>query len=223
MLNQQLRDEANHINRILSTRNHEPKRRRRDALLGEAVEASLRAIPVLSEEPLITDTGPYLAESLARFGDNPHALREELRHDGLLLTMFISTECRLLNDIGVSTTAIEEIANELIRMITSQESFEPFLFDSNSARVATFNLSDQLMALATELKQDLEALVIQQARAGTSARVSAVLKALGGSLVVTADAGATVASHGLAYGAGATSITFGAAMVGQALTDIFEG
>lgn len=78
------------------------------------------------------------------------------------------------------------------------------------------------MALANELETDVAAIANEQARAGTSARVSAVLKALAGSLIVTADAGATVASHGIAYGAGSASVTFGAAMVGNALDDIFD-
>jgi hypothetical protein len=46
-----------------------------------------------------------------------------------------------------------------------------------------------------------------------------VLGVLGGSLVVAADTGATVASHGIAASAGAASVSLGAAMVSRSFDE----
>lgn len=70
MLLKQIRDEANLVNELLSRRAYTRKRRERRRPLQEAIDASLRALPVLAEEPLIVHTEEYLNDSFERLGGN---------------------------------------------------------------------------------------------------------------------------------------------------------
>jgi len=209
VLNQQVRDEANHINRLLSRRGWVGNRKERRGLLTEATDASIRGLTALANEPLITETRAYLDQSFERLGGNPAAFTEELRHDALLLQMFISAEERLLRDMGVDASAVQRIAESLVATIFSEDG------DSEPET----DLEERLRALIGELQTDLAALQRDAQRAGTAARVAAALGGLGGALVVAVDGAATVASHGLAFGAGQASISLGAGMIGKALDD----
>jgi hypothetical protein len=209
MLAQQVRDEANLINELLSRRRYTRRRTDRRRLLAEAVDASLRALPVLRQEPLITDTAAYLERSEVRLHHNGEALIEEMRHDALLLQLFISAESRLLADIGVSAGVIEATVASLTQVITE---------DASQPEA----LGDKLGRLQAELERDLRAIQHQADRDGMAARVAGVLGVLGGSLVVTANAGVAVASHAVLAGPMAASVSAGSAMVGRALDDVLS-
>jgi hypothetical protein len=177
-------------------------------LLQEALEASNRAVPVLANEPLITRTREYLGDSFERLGSNPFALSEELRHDSLLLQMFIKAEIRLLEDIGISSITLSQVVGQLIDAINVGPDVE------------ISDLDERFRRLGEELQADLDAIRLNEERRGVESRIAGVLGVLGGSLVVAADGGAAIASHGLAAGAAAASISFGSAMVGRALDDV---
>jgi hypothetical protein len=205
MLPEQIIVEANNINQALRKRNWTTRKRERRALLGQAVEASLAALPILANEPLIVDTEGYLSRSFERLGNNGQALLEEMRLDALVLQMFVNAECHLLQEIGVDPSTIQGIADSLVTLI------------ADGARQPHDTLSEKLDRLIYELQADLDTIRRQSQRDGTAERLAGALGVLGGSLVVAADAAAAVASHGIAAGAAGASVSLGSAMVDRSL------
>lgn len=208
MLAPQIMVEANNINQALRKRNWTRRRKERRALLGQAVEASLTALPILADEPLITNTYSYLATSFERLGNNGAALREEMRQDALVLQMFINAQCHLLHEIGVDSFTIEGIADSLVAVIT------------DGTAPPEDSLAEKLNQLISELQTDLAAIAHDAERDGTASRLAGALGVLGGSLVVAADAAAAVASHGIAAGAAGASVSAGSALVGRSLDEV---
>lgn len=208
MLAQQIILEANNINQALRKRDWTRRKNERRALLGQAVEASLEILPVLSREPLIANTEAYLNASFERLGNNGQALREEMRQDALVLQMFINAECRLLQEIGVGPRMLEETAKSLIAII------------SEGTPQPDGTLAEKLNQLIAELREDLAHIRRESQRDGTAARLAGALGVLGGSLVVAADAAAAVASHGIVAGAAGASVSAGSAMVGRSLDEV---
>ena len=205
MLPAQLVHEGELIHEKLSERIYTRNKRDRERLLREAVDASLRALPVLAQEPLITNTRQYLEDSYQRLNANPYALREELRQDALLLRMFMSAETRLLNDIGVHGLMLDGIVTRLIETIYSD------------AQEPVESLEGRIGDLISELQRDLDSINREVERRGTEARLAGVLGVIGGALLCFVNTAATVASHGLAAGAGAASVSLGSGMVGRSL------
>jgi hypothetical protein len=208
VLAQQIIVEANNINQALRRRTWTRRRRDRRALLGQAVEASLAALPILANEPLIANTYEYLNASFERLGNNGEALREEMRQDALVLQMFINAQCDLLREIGVNSLMLEDIASSLISVITERTA------------PPDASLADKLGQLISELQTDLDLIREESERDGTAMRLAGALGVLGGSLVVAADAAAAVASHGIAAGAAGASVSAGSAMVERSLDEV---
>jgi hypothetical protein len=211
VLAEQILVEANNVNLALRKRAWTRRRGDRRALLGQAIEASLSALPVLANEPLIADTENHVRSSLERLGCNEQALLEEMRHDALILRMFINAESRLLAEMGVHAELITGVADALVDVIRE------------ATPIPDQNLQSRLQQLISELSTDLDAIRKEAVRDGTAARLAAALGVLGGSLVVAADSAAAVGSAGASAGLSGASIAAGSALVGQSLNEATSG
>jgi hypothetical protein len=175
-------------------------RKNRRQLMELAVLSSLRAIRVLEEEPFVVDPDRYLAELEERSDYNLAQVREELREDTVRLRLFLEAECRLLLDLGVSQRAVDRIRRDLAaRALGDPEQVE----DMRSA----------LNELLATLDSELEHLDDDESHGRLLRRLVGVLEALGGALVVGADAAAgaagAAASAGLTVAGAGISGAFG--------------
>ncbi len=160
---------------------------------------------MLREEPLINDTRSYLNRTYERLGGNPEAVVEEMRHDALLLQMFIHAEARLLEDVGLSPGSLEATVHMLAEVILS------------AAAAPERSFAERLDQLQTELEEDLAAIQAQETRDGTERRIAGVLGVLCGSLVVAVDAAAGVGTAGVAAGFAGASVLAGTTLVDRSL------
>lgn len=205
MILAQVRDELNQVNRLLDEYDTLlEKRRNRDErgrLLKRAGFASMRGVEALIEDQRTREFLPL--------DDDVYRLLEEMRQDEATLRLFIKTEMRLLEDLGVTREAIKKIEAslgdvllELGRMTTPAEA--------------------QLRQLLDEFEGSLNSLFEEGREREILSRLSGVVQALGGALIVGANgvaglglAGVTVAvsaaGAAISIAAGTEVMTTGAA------------
>lgn len=212
MILEQVRDEMNRVNWVLdefeSIHGRGRKRRhRRTELLEMAVLASIRGVEALIDEQwtkdpeyLVTDEHAFIAA-------------EWMRQDAALLRAFIAAECRLLEDIGVRPEAVRRIMRGL----------EGVLLDPEGAPEPPV---ERLERLIGTLRADLQALEKEGHDELVMRRLTGVLEALGGGLIVATNgivgAGLTPVTGGLSAAGAAVSGAVGVEMVNRGATKALE-
>lgn len=205
MILAQVRDELNQVNWLLdeydtlrdARRNREERRR----LLQRAGFASIRGLEALIEDRQTRQLMPP--------DDDFYRLLEAMRQDEALLRLFLKTEMRLLEDLGVSAAAVKKI----------EESLGDVLLELNGSPELA---EDQLRELLTSFEGSLAALDEQGRERETVARLLGVVQALGGALLVGANGVAGLGSAGATLGATVVLSAAGAAISVAAGTEVMN-
>jgi hypothetical protein len=204
MILAQVRDEMNAVNRYLDEYEAAHSRGRRKELLQMAVTASIRGLGALSEEAWTRD--PVSQQALIGIPSQElRVLLEGMRQDSALLRAFVIAECRLLADLGVRPASVEQVRRSLERTLEAMTTAEPVPPDS-------------VAELLTQLDRDLAGLAAAGHDGNVIGRLAGVVLAMGGGLLVGANA--TVGT-GLAPVTGGISAA-GAAVSVAAGTDMFS-
>jgi hypothetical protein len=180
----QVRDELNQVNWLLDEYDAHSRSRRdrgeRRRLLQRAAAASVRGVQALIEDQ---ETKPMVPVDV-----DIHRALEEMRQDEALLRLFIRTEVRLLEDVGVAAEAIRRIEDSLGRVLLELEG----IADRDDHR---------LFELLEVFERSLEELAAEGRHREVVARLSGVVQALGGALLVgvngVAGVGTAAATMGL--------------------------
>jgi hypothetical protein len=205
---------VNDLDLILDDFEVQDDKRNRGRLLERAVLLSIRGLNVLVQEPFVTDPDQYLAAMQERLNRNPWAVQEEIRHDSTTLTLFLAAECRLLNDLGVSESAVSRIRNALEGAIREfpldRESREsPYVGQIREPSEYLQDLKDRMQSLIEILTGELDRLYDDTRHKKLIARLAGVFETLGGALIVAANAAA---------GGAAAPATGGLSAAGAALS-----
>jgi hypothetical protein len=198
-------DELNQVNWLLdeydSLREARRNRDERRRLLQRAVSASVRGIGTLVEDVQTQKFMPV---------DNDfYRVLEEMRQDEALLRLFLRTEMRLLQDLGVSDSAIKKVEASLGDVLLE--------FDGKP-EVAEGRLHE----LLSSFEQSLYALDQQDREAEVVGRLLGVVQALGGALLVGANGVAGVGSAAASLGATVVLSAAGAAISIAAGTEVMN-
>ncbi len=210
MLTAQIGFEANNINVVLDQLKSTRRRKARNALLDQGLQAAKRALEQLREEPLITRTAEYVGETLARHDFNPWALSEELRVDRDTIRWFVKAECNLLRAEGFAADLVEAIEQDMLAILAGP------LGDP------TFSLEEKFQQLAVRVDQDLQRLYQQGENSDAHRTLAVVLGVLGGCAAVAADTAAAAATTGVAAPLLGLSVPLGASMIDQALSELLD-
>jgi hypothetical protein len=210
---EQIVSEANNVNVLLDELKHTSRIRplRRRELLQRALEASVRGVRVLAQEPLITDSQAYLVELSNRNDANPYKIQEELRQDASRLRWFLDAECDLLGALGVSRVTVEVIRDDLVAILTD------YSIVSNDG-ISPEKLQERVASLLEGLQRDIDKLEDEKRHDATIQRIRGVLEVLGGGLVIVADSAAVPATGPaapLTAGGAALSIAVGTEAIGR--------
>ncbi len=205
MILAQVRDELNQVNRLLdeydtlrdARRNREERRR----LLQRASLASVRGLGALIEDRQTRQLMPR--------DDDYYRLLEEMRQDEALLRLFLRTEMRLLEDLGVSAPAIKRI-EESLGYVLLELSDMPELAE------------DRLRELLNSFEGSLAALDEEGREREAVARLLGVVQTLGGALLVGANGVAGLGSAGATLGATVVLSAAGAAISIAAGTEVMN-
>lgn len=146
-------------------------------LLERSVLLSMRAVQVLAQEPLVGDPEGYLESIAGRHFDNLWGIAEEIRHDYTTVTLFLGSECRMLQDLGLLPVAVQRLRDALERAIME-------------ARERPEGLRGRIDELLAELRNELRRLYDDRRHERLMSRVLGVFEALGGALVIAANAAA---------------------------------
>lgn len=149
-------------------------------LLERSVLLSMRSVQVLAQEPLVEDPERYLESITRRHCDNLWGIAEEIRHDYTTVTLFLGSECRMLQDLGLSPVAVQRLRDALERAIME-------------ARRRPEELRGRIDKLLAELRDELRGLYDDRRHERLMSRVVGVFEALGGALVIAANAAAGAA------------------------------
>lgn len=181
--------------------------RKRDSrrLLERAVLLSIRGIAIMLREPLIEGVDGYLESMEARLDNNAWAIAEELRHDSTTLELFLAAECRLLQDIGLSDSAVARIRNALEGTIREGSSKPE-------------ELRGRMTSLLNELTAELSRLYDSDRHRKLISQLAGVFEALGGALVIATNV--SVGALGAPVSAGVTLV--GAAVSTAAGTEVIS-
>jgi hypothetical protein len=201
----QVRDEINQVNWLLdeydtlrdARRNRDERRR----LLQRASSSSVRGLEALIEDQRTKQFMPP--------DDDFYRLLEDMRQDEALLRLFLRTEMRLLEDLGVSASAIKKIETSLADVLLELNEM-PELAE------------DRLRELLTSFEGSLAALDAEGREREARARLLGVVHALGGALLVGANGVAGVASAGATMGATVVLSAAGAAISIAAGTEVMN-
>jgi hypothetical protein len=196
MLVQQVVLEANNLNLLLDEYEVTRKGGDRDGILRRALNASIRGVQTLAEEPFTRNPAEYLQQVAARFDGNPFAVVEELRQDASILRMFLAAESRLLLDLGVDARIVDRIRHGLATALTD-ELTEP--------EATTERLND----LLKQLQSDLASVEVQSKHRAIFRRIVGVVQVLG--------AGIVIAGNGIVGAPGAV-VTAGVSLAGAAVS-----
>ena len=203
MILAQVRDEMNRVNHVLdefeSIHGRWRNRGRRTQLLDMGVRASVRGVQALLEE-YRTD-GRRIPDAL-----DPYRVLESMRQDEALLRGFVTAECRLLADMGVSATAVERVRHSLDQVLLKP------------ARQPDVT-AEQLELLIATLEEDLRGLEDEARDALVARRLGGVFEALAGGLIVGVDGvigtGLALATGGISAAGAAVSIAAGTEMLSR--------
>lgn len=210
MLTAQIGSEANNINLVLGQLKSARRRRARNALLDQGLQAAKRALEQLREEPLITRTAEYVKETLARHDFNPWAVSEELRVDRDTIRWFIKAECDLLSAAGLAADLVESIEQDMLTVLAGPLG-DPI-----------FSLEAKFQQLAERVDQNLRRLYQEGEHSETYRTLAAVLGVLGGCAAVAADTAAAAATTGVASPLLGLSVPLGASIIDQALSEFLD-
>jgi hypothetical protein len=188
---------ANSINEILDELQASGTGGSRRQFLTRAALTSIRGLEVLSEEPFVTDTTAYLANLGGQYYHN-RAMREVLRQSTVQLRLFMGAECRLLSDLGLSTSAVERARHNLLTTIMS-----PLEEEADLGRL----LADVMAVLEGEARR-----LHDEGNRGIMRRLQGVFEALSGALVVGANT---------AVGAAGAPITGGLSAAGATMSVVY--
>jgi hypothetical protein len=196
MILEQVLAEAHSLDLLIDEFEVTGDKKARERLLQRGLRIAVRGTEVLQEEPFVTDPRRYLEERYEGLEHNPWALMEELRHDSAALKLFLSAECRLLADIGLSPAAVARTRAALAEALTEGE-MNPEGF------------RDVMTSLVQALTQDLERVADDSRHRQIWRRLCGVLEVLCGAAVIGADA---------LVGAAAAPATAGVSIVGAAVS-----
>ncbi len=193
----------NQVNRVLdefeSIHGRFRGRDRKRQLLEMATQASIRGVKALIEEQ-------WTREPVILRDDNAWLVAEAMRQDAALLRAFVESECRLLQDMGVKPEALRRVRRSLELVLVE-------LNPQDAGEVVV----ERLEQLLSALEQDLYILGDEAKHDLVIQRLTGALEAMGGGLIVTADAligaGATPATGGISLAGAAVSGAAGTAMV----------
>lgn len=192
---QQVRDEMNQVNWVLDRFESDHRRlrgkRERRELLEMAARASIRGVAILVEEQWTRDLGVS--------DEDVYRSLEMMRQDQALLRAFVTTECRLLTDIGASPGAVGRV----------RDSLEDVLLTLERPAVDPRQSADRLLGLLEVLQKDLKQLEAEAHDELVKDRLIGVLEALAGGLIVGGDTAA---------GTAGAPVTFGLSAVGAAVS-----
>lgn len=199
MILQQVRDEANQVNRVLdefdSLSRGRKDRDERRRLLYRASLASVRGMQALIEDRQGQRTLNFAPED-----PDMWRLLEDLRQDEALMRMFMRTEARLLEDIGVDPELVRRLELSLGEVMLELEgNAEPS--------------EERLYELIEVFESSLMELEAQGRDREIVARLTGVVQALGGALIVGVNGVAGVGSA-----AGTLGVTTALSAAGAALS-----
>ena len=204
MILQQVRDEMNQVNWVLDRFESDHRRlrgkRERRELLEMAAHASIRGVARLVEEQWTSDLGVS--------DDDVYRSLEMMRQDQALLRAFVTAECRLLTDIGVSPEAVDRVKDSLEKVLLTLEG--PATPEESTER---------LLGLLQILQRDLTQLEADAHDELVRDRLIGVIEALAGGLIVGGDTAAGTAgvpvTFGLSAVGAAVSVAAGTEMMGR--------
>ncbi|HXR60811.1 MAG TPA: hypothetical protein VN732_05770 [Solirubrobacterales bacterium] len=204
MILQQVRDEMNQVNWVLDRFESDHRRlrgkRERRELLEMAAHASIRGVARLVEEQWTSDLGVS--------DDDVYRSLEMMRQDQALLRAFVTAECRLLTDIGVSPEAVDRVKDSLENVLLTLEG--PATPEESTER---------LLGLLQILQRDLTQLEADAHDELVRDRLIGVIEALAGGLIVGGDTAAGTAgvpvTFGLSAVGAAVSVAAGTEMMGR--------
>lgn len=189
---------ANNVETILDELFVLGNRKNRHQFLELAVLSSLRGLRILCEEPFVINPDQYLADLDKSYGANPSSVREVLRQDTARLRLFLEAECQLLRDLGVSERVVERVRRNLATAIQS---------DGQTLE----GMSQLIAEVVTMLDYELTQLANNDRYDGLLQKLVGVLEALGGALVVGANA---------VVGAAAAPVTGGLSVFGAGVSGV---
>jgi hypothetical protein len=176
----------------------------RQVLLQQGLTSSIDGLGRVVEEPFVKDPRGYL-EGLEgvewsdgwKVSDGLAALRG----DAVLLKTFLSAECRMLTDLGLPPSAVARTRTAMAWVIVETQ-FSPE------------QRSGQVPELLKELTKDRERARTPETHHKIWRRLTGVLEALGGVLVVCADT---------TVGLAAAPLTVGVSVYGASLSQVAGG
>ncbi|MCU6479803.1 hypothetical protein [Arthrobacter sp. A2-55] len=210
LLTSQISFEANNINTAIDLLKGTRRKRGRNALLHQGLQAAKRALEVLQQEPLITDTEAFVHETLARFNFNPWGVTEELRMDKSTIRWFVKAECKLLRAKGFDTSLLEVFERDMLAVQDKP------LADSIPA------LTESFLQLQTKVDEHLEQLRVEGEHAEACRTLAVVLGVLGGCGAVAADTAAAASTTGAAAAILGVSLPVGVTMIDHALSELID-
>jgi len=144
----------------------------RQDLLGQGLSASIHGLDVVAGEHFVEDPEGYLVDVKRPPGWDIEAGLEALRGDAASLKTFLSAESRMLADLGLPPNAVARTRSAIAYVIVEAHTRIPD------------ELSGQLSELRSELLQDRGRLQDPMAQHRIWRRLTRVLEAFGGILVI---------------------------------------
>jgi hypothetical protein len=171
-----VRDALNEVNRLLreynSVRDTRANRERRSELLHQATQASISGVEALLGDERFAGAVPERDDL---------EMTHEIREDEALVRLFLNTERRLLQDLGVDPDAADLIVRALEEALHALDGHRPE------------SIRDSLEGLRDTLQSELQRVETQGANDETVRKIRGAFMALGGGTIVFAN-GAVAAS-----------------------------